>query len=1082
MATELVLRVAHLLTETYSNKETAARNAAEAELKNMSEQGEVYWNILLMIISSSSADFNSQLKTSAASYLRTFIRNLKDQSKLNASVRIPLVEAMVNTILNAALDSKLLDSLAHGFYPLLSIDSQDPTGETVRRFGPVAIQLMAGEARQAVIGLKLVKATFNGLNNNSQISEYFKLSIPAMVKLAQTGMLQLDQCVAAGNNTLILEAISVLIEWMSALTSILEHLEITVNKALREFLQYTDIIQILSKILEISLFDQVLQVNSLIYLSRDPIFIELNKLKSQTLQGVNILIQYLHDEKKKLLEEEGKVQKVMTLIGEDLPDHPLITTISTTSESYIKSLIAICNRNNLNEFTSSEDVSDIIKEVLLLFNKVTSETRFYSIFSVYAKQLILNVCMNLLMADSDDIDSFESTPDEFVANSMDLCERQDSETAKTCASQLLESLCEHIDGCLSFTVNFVTQVIDFAVTGNTNEGIQFYSLLKENMDSRLVNVSQETKIETGFLTLCILSYAITHRKDLLTLVEKLLATHFDKFEATTSGLIQNRLLMMLYFYAELIFEENMEMYSKLINFLYKHLNPNVTHKAVHIQACDTFSYLANDDDVMIKMEPYIEKMVASLIPTLTYQSEKSFFEAFQEVIQTYSDMIPNLITPILQGLVSKIIAEVSDSSKKESIIMIKCWNIIRGLADTKDIVTNKLPEFENALLPLFSYIENPQNISFEDDIILVQVSMMKRTRRVTEIGWKIFDNLYKIQEKNSNRFNQIFSALNCYLVFGKDELMRNQNRLGLLVEMCGKCLNCADKDKINEAQCSEGAIIYQLMLQTLPGALDGLLDPILSKTLTRYMLGVRQGFFKVRLIGVVLSAFIYNTALTTSILSAGMINNSNSYLQYVINELINITSEFVHTYDKKVAVLGLIYLLRLDTIPQQILPLISQLFMSILRILTATKPTADIDMRPKDPMDDLIDSLIKDDDSDEELSDLDLSIQGTNLLELARGKFLGGKLQNEEYEANLALSSVTSPLQEVDELEQFRSFMKQLNTTNPSALGILVGPLDSVQREVLAGLLKSHRVNLNSNTGEQSAVRRIVKAKSKFNK
>jgi hypothetical protein len=60
--------------------------------------------------------------------------------------------------------------------------------------------------------------------------------------------------------------------------------------------------------------------------------------------------------------------------------------------------------------------------------------------------------------------------------------------------------------------------------------------------------------------------------------------------------------------------------------------------------------------------------------------------------------------------------------------------------------------------------------------------------------------------------------------------------------------------------------------------------------------------------------------------------------------------------------------------------------------------------------------------------------------------------------------------------------MKQLNTTNPSALGILVGPLDSVQREVLAGLLKSHRVNLNSSTGEQSAVRRIVKAKSKFNK
>ena len=542
MATELALRVAHLLSETYSNKDTAARNASEAELKRFSEQGEAYWNILLMIISSTSSDFNHQLKASAASNLRTFIRNLKDQSKLNVSVRIPLVEAIVNTILNTSIDSKHVESLAHAFFPLLSIDTQDPTGETVRRFGPVALQLMAGEARQVVIGLKLVKATFNGLNNHSQISEYFKLSIPAMVKLAQTGMIQLDQCVASGNNSLILEAISILIEWMNSLTSILEHLEITVNKSLREFLQYTDMIEILSKILEISLYDSIIQANTLIYLHRDSLFIQLNKLKSQTLQCVNILIQYLHDEKKKLVEEEGKVQKVMTLIGEDLPDHPLIATISSLTESYIKSLLSICNRDNIHEFTSYEDVSDIIKEILLLFNKVTSETRFYNIFSVYAKPLILNVCLTLLIADPEDIESFETTPDEFVSNSRDLCERQDSETAKTCASQFFESLCENIDGCLSFTINYLTQIIDFAVTGSNLEGIQFYSLLKDNLDCRLLKASQETQIETGFLALCILSYAVTHRKDLLNLVEKLLITHFDKFESTSSGLIQNRLL------------------------------------------------------------------------------------------------------------------------------------------------------------------------------------------------------------------------------------------------------------------------------------------------------------------------------------------------------------------------------------------------------------------------------------------------------------------------------------------------------------------------------------------------------------
>ena len=46
---------------------------------------------------------------------------------------------------------------------------------------------------------------------------------------------------------------------------------------------------------------------------------------------------------------------------------------------------------------------------------------------------------------------------------------------------------------------------------------------------------------------------------------------------------------------------------------------------------------------------------------------------------------------------------------------------------------------EEALRPILSYIENPTRITFEDEIILIVKTMIKKSQIVSPIQWEMFD-------------------------------------------------------------------------------------------------------------------------------------------------------------------------------------------------------------------------------------------------------------------------------------------------------------------------------------------------------
>jgi len=78
-------------------------------------------------------------------------------------------------------------------------------------------------------------------------------------------------------------------------------------------------------------------------------------------------------------------------------------------------------------------------------------------------------------------------------------------------------------------------------------------------------------------------------------------------------------------------------------------------------------------------------------------------------------------------------------------------------------------EFEEVLKPIFQFIANPNAISFEDDILILIKSMIKKSKKVSPILWEMFDLLPNVLVKNKGQMGDLLDTINYFMIYGKDE-------------------------------------------------------------------------------------------------------------------------------------------------------------------------------------------------------------------------------------------------------------------------------------------------------------------------
>lgn len=153
------------------------------------------------------------------------------------------------------------------------------------------------------------------------------------------------------------------------------------------------------------------------------------------------------------------------------------------------------------------------------------------------------------------------------------------------------------------------------------------------------------------------------------------------------------------------------------------------------------------------------------------------------LIRTYGKHIVK--TPELLILLVKILSlqvqtelKAEKPSNQGKIIIAKCWNIIRAIGENK-VYLPVLDSIEEPLLPLFEFMQTPEKISFDEEIIALMSAMIKLQEKVSNTKWILVSTFPKVFEKNKYIFYDLFHAINLVIVHGCETLKNRSD----LIEM-----------------------------------------------------------------------------------------------------------------------------------------------------------------------------------------------------------------------------------------------------------------------------------------------------------
>jgi hypothetical protein len=164
-------------------------------------------------------------------------------------------------------------------------------------------------------------------------------------------------------------------------------------------------------------------------------------------------------------------------------------------------------------------------------------------------------------------------PEEFVNLALDTIDKQSSEVPKTAAAALLETFCDHIDGSTSFIAQICSLIISHSIQVITEQSnviapeSPFYILKDLQARYFFARLSPVQRIDTSLVALTVMSYLLSRRNDLISLLENMLKINFAFFsDQSQDPLITSRLCLFLGYYCDNLFKSD-NAYSNLQQYI-----------------------------------------------------------------------------------------------------------------------------------------------------------------------------------------------------------------------------------------------------------------------------------------------------------------------------------------------------------------------------------------------------------------------------------------------------------------------------------------------------------------------------------
>jgi len=613
-----------------------------------------------------------------------------------------------------------------------------------------------------------------------------------------------------------------------------------------------------------------------------------NEMKNVALQLINTMMSYFY-----ISGFATSIKKTDWYLLCGLLGKPILNTLLK---------ICVAEYDRIEERCTHSLTSKFISRLLCFLTNMLEDYGFYDFFSENKINIMTNVVLVLIKITYYERQLINTDPQEFVSLGLDTCFKQKSHIPKTEAAKLLENLCDHIDGLLTFITNFCCEAIQCATSENFAEQLESNPMLSQYKINFLTKSTAEEIIETSLVVLADLSYLISARKDAFLVVENIMKKKIHVL-FTSSVLIRCRLALMLEYYMDKLFIGNTELFEQTLEFLIKGIT---AEQAFAIQCAESMYSMIDDKDLI----PRINDCLHKLFPYLTSMAETvefpDFFGVLISVASNYGATIGVDIIHLLDVLVKRIIKE-QEKEKKKNMLINRCWNVINSICENKELCPKYAGSIEDSILPLFNYLANPKDIEFGDDIINVIEILLGSQRKISENMTRIFAVLPKYFEKEDYVFDNLLMVLNHYLYYGRSHFIQNKQWIEILLVMIEKSL-FATVDPV-EKNNAEGALLIQMIMQNLGG---GIMDPYIPNLLQlifkRLNIIIKEYYVRIQLYNAFLCTICNNGQLTLEL--------DTSQLDLILTAIINERDNFNTSYDRKVLAIGLSNVLICCTIPE----------------------------------------------------------------------------------------------------------------------------------------------------------------------
>ena len=758
-----------------------------------------------------------------------------------------------------------------------------------------------------------------------------------------------------------IQAMAIIISWAETALGVFSKFTKLQPIELLAYINSVNIVNILMISIQVLIIPAGTQPSSILSCTGHPEFdTSLNEMKTHCIEFGNKLVSYILT---------NAPSKIMGL--------PLNAYCINMCPLVIVTLGNICIKeyDKLEERFSSPITSNLITRLLGFLATLLESNNFYPIFNQNKSSIVTDILLVLLRSTRKELDSMVNDPENFVNLAIDACTKQDSETPKTESIKVLEGLCEHIDGCLSFTSVLCCESIKYACNGAKPEDLTKYPMLGQlkNTSAFLLKSTSEIIVETCLLVIADLSYLMQKRKDISSMFEMTMTENSAVLFNSPSLVIRCRLALLIGYYGDSLYKGKDELFVNMIKYLFNGIALEKEQKAFALQCADTVKTIVSDNDIIPRVKVFIKDLGVLLCKMIETAELPKFYEILIRIMEYYYENIEDQLLRILEALVMRVDKEYKQlraKGERNNMTINQCWNVIRAISEQKHFYPIYLDSIETILLPMFDYIVNPKEIDFDDDIIQIIAALINSRGEISENMKKLFPCLVNFFEKYDKMFGSLFQTLNSYIYYGKTNFIANKECIEYIIKLCFDSL--FSTKEVIQLNNTEGAIMLQILLQTLGnGLLDSYIPGILENVLKRLDAPPSADYLSRELYNTILCCICNNPQI--ALIKIEELKCTEPLFLRIFNE----SFRYKESYDIKVMVIGLSSIINQLKLPPFLLTCQARILSCIINVLETqtkneTKVLLKADKKIITQNEDSDDSFSDDDDDD----DIDESEKG----------------------------------------------------------------------------------------------------------